>query len=116
MTAIIILSFLVAGWAAGYFVLFFRNRRLRDELRDMADDRDMQALNAHIAEGRANDALSRAIAAEADADRLAPIVRSFIESIEIITAKLPEGTVHPDISAEREALGLHEESVKLRTK
>ncbi len=93
------------------------NRVLRRELADTTDDRDMQALNAHVAEGRANDALDRAIRAEADADRLAPFVANFITDMDAIAKKL--GTIDEkplDLTDEREAIRLHEEALKLRTK
>lgn len=113
-------------------------QRLKDELRDMTDDRDVQAYKAKDFE-RATEALTQElneateqwrkvladyrvcvfslVTAEADADRLAPIVKNFIADVEAISAKL--GTFDckpPDLSEEREAIRLHEEAVKLRTK
>lgn len=55
------------------------------------------------------------LAAEADADRLAPIVRQYVKDIDDTAALLKDETP-PPLIAEREALRLHDEALKLRSK
>jgi hypothetical protein len=136
MTAIL---FVLLGWAivaAGYF--WKKYSIARRELADMTDDRDVQAYKAKNAERATvvlgqdlsasdakvstlirefDSALRRISAAEADADRLAPFVVNFIADVTAISAQLGDLDKKPlDLSEKREAIRLHEEAVKSRTK
>lgn len=104
-------------------VLLGDRLRLRRELADMTDDRDVQAFRAVNAEGQLaikkvdrDELLDRAFKAEADADRLYPIAKEHLETIDLIETKLPPDAERMDVSKEREAIRLHEEAVKSRTK
>lgn len=111
-------------------VLAFLLGRIRRELADMADDRDMQANEKDRFKSLHLDAVGRALTAEhrfgeikqllaladADADRLYPIAKEHLETIDLIETKLPPNAERLDVSKEREAIRLHEEAVKLRTK
>lgn len=94
------------------------------ELADMTEERDVQAckvwgLNQDLRGlvGARDDGYTRAEIAEADADRLAPFVKNFIADITAVSAQLGTLDNKPlDLTDEREAIRLHEEAVKLRTK